>query len=291
MLSFRFLKNSFAGELLERYWAHDVARQSAALAYYLFFSLFPLLIFAGNLLGVLQLDTGLVTEQLSKLMPASAAELIGSYLDYVSGEHSPTLMAFSLLFSIYFPYRAANTLMRAVLRAFHAKSPDALRYQIKVLLATLFLLLTIIAGLASVVLGRRLVGLLQKVFPISVLLAELWLKLRFALPALLAWAMVALLYRWALDRRVPFRDLWPGALTALVCWLAVTFGFSYYVEHFANYSVIYGSIGAVIVLLLWLNLTALFMIMGAEYDMVRLGRRRMRGAAPESGGGKDRKEI
>ncbi|MGM9618905.1 MAG: YihY/virulence factor BrkB family protein [Oscillospiraceae bacterium] len=291
MLSYRSLKKTLAGELLGRYWAHDVARQSAALAYYLFFALFPLLIFLSNLLGALKLDVALVTEQLRNMMPASVVELIGSYLDYVSGEHNPTLMAFSLLFSVYFPYRAANTLMRAVLRASHTKPPESLLYQLKVLLSTLVLLLTIIVGLTSVVLGRRLMGLLQKVFPISVLLAELWLKLRFVLPALLVWVMVALQYRWALGKDVPMRDLWPGALAALACWLAVTFGFSYYVEHFANYSVIYGSIGAVIVLLLWLNLTALFMIMGAEYDMVRLGRRRLRGAAPEKGAGKDRKEI
>ncbi|MGM9662785.1 MAG: YihY/virulence factor BrkB family protein [Oscillospiraceae bacterium] len=285
------MKNTLAGDLLRRYWAHDVARQGAALAYYLFFALFPLLIFLSNLLGALDLDVALVTEQLRSLMPASAAELIGSYLDYVSGEHSPTLMVFSLLFSIYFPYRAANTLMRAVLHAFRRKPPEGLRYQLRVLLSTLALLLTIIAGLSSVVLGRRLVGLLQRVFPISVLLAELWLKLRFVLPALLVWVMVALQYRWALGRSVPMRDIWPGALVALLSWLAVTYGFSFYVEHFANYSVIYGSIGAVIVLLLWLNLTAISMIMGAEFAMTRLERKKARRAAPEDGAGKDRKEI
>lgn len=289
--SFRMLKKTLAGELIQRYWSHDVARQGAALAYYLFFAIFPLLIFLSNLLGALELDAALVTEQLRGLMPASAAELIGSYLDYVSGEHSPTLMAFSLLFSIYFPYRAANTLMAAVMRAFHVEQPQDLRYQLRVLLSTLALLLIIIVSLASVVLGRRLVGLLQRIFPISVFMAELWLKLRFVLPALLVWVIVAMQYRWALGRGVPMRDIWPGALAAVVSWMAVTVAFSYYVEHFANYSVIYGSIGAVIVLLLWLNLTAVFLIMGAEYGMVRLTRRQARGAAPSEGKGKDRKET
>ena len=58
----------------------------------------------------------------------------------------------------------------------------------------------------------------------------------------------------------------PGALASLAAWMALSAGYSYYVEHFANYSVIYGTLGTVVVLLIWLYLTAAALIMGAEWN-------------------------
>ena len=277
-----YLRRTHPWELLRRYRTHEVDQHSAALAYHLFFAVFPLLIFLSNGLGALQLDGELVTEQLKRLLPVTAAELMGDYFDYVSGEHNRTLMVFSLLFSVYFPYRAAHGLMRSVQRAFHRWMPEGSRYRIRAAVAAVLLLLTILAGLAAVVLGRGLLELLQRVLPLPEVLVELWLRLRFVIPTALIWGMVILLYHWALDRKVPLADLLPGILAAVAGWLAATFAFSFYVEHVANYSVVYGSIGAVIVLLLWLKLTAVLMIMGAEFDRIRLERKK-----PPSGGGKD----
>lgn len=62
--------------------------------------------------------------------------------------------------------------------------------------------------------------------------------------------------------------IWPGAVFSLVMWLVLSFLFSYYVENIARYSVIYGTLGAVIVLLLWLYLASVMLIMGAEFNSV-----------------------
>ena len=77
-----------------------------------------------------------------------------------------------------------------------------------------------------------------------------------------------LLYAAAQDGRQPARNVVPGALAALVGWMVVSAAFSFYVENFANYTAIYGALGTVIVLMMWLNLTALMLIMGAEINGV-----------------------
>jgi len=66
----------------------------------------------------------------------------------------------------------------------------------------------------------------------------------------------------------------PGTLMALIFWMALSAGYSFYVEHISNYSLIYGALGAVIVLLIWLYLTAVVLIMGAEVNDLLLERRR-----------------
>ena len=87
-----------------------------------------------------------------------------------------------------------------------------------------------------------------------------------------------------MDGRQPARNIVPGALAALVGWMVVSAAFSFYVENFANYTAIYGALGTVIVLMMWLNLTALMLIMGAEINGVLIsirGRRTPR-APPSS---------
>lgn len=90
--------------------------------------------------------------------------------------------------------------------------------------------------------------------------------LRFALLATIMFAVVGLLYAVAQDRKNRVRTIMPGVVLAMVAWLVVSIGFSAYVENVADYSVIYGTLGAVIVLLVWLYLTSFVLILGAEFN-------------------------
>ena len=109
--------------MAHRYNKHDVAIQSAALAFYLLFTIFPFLIFISALLGLLNLDITGMMKVLTDFLPAEVVELIEMYLTYVSENPSPQLMVFGLVFSIYFPMRATNSLMGAVRTAYHLGPP------------------------------------------------------------------------------------------------------------------------------------------------------------------------
>ena len=96
---------------------------------------------------------------------------------------------------------------------------------------------------------------------------ELWSTLRFVFLGCIVFLALAVLYGLAQETR-SVHYVWPGVLFSLTAWMVLSLLFSLYVENAANYSVIYGSIGAIIVLLLWLYLSATMMIMGAEFNSV-----------------------
>ena len=103
-------------------------------------------------------------------------------------------------------------------------------------------------------------------FRLPAILAELWGQLRFPVVAVVANFALLFLYGLAQDDRQPWRNLLPGTLLALAAWMVLSFLYSLYVDNFANYSVLYGSIGTIIVVLIWLYMSAIVLIMGAELN-------------------------
>ena len=146
-----------------------------------------------------------------------------------------------------------------------------LRHQAKVFLYTICLILTILLSLVLVTVGRSVLNLCADYFHFSAILTdgfiELWSTLRFVFLGCIVFLALAVLYGLAQETR-SVHYVWPGVLFSLTAWMVLSLLFSLYVENAANYSVIYGSIGAIIVLLLWLYLSATMMIMGAEFNSV-----------------------
>ncbi len=263
------LPGKFLTKTIERYFLHGVAQEAAALAYYLLFMIFPLLIFLSSLLGLLELDISGITNSLDALLPSGVVDVVESYLSYVSQTSSRAMLWFGLVFSIYFPMRAADCLMIAVRRAYHLPRPkNQVLYMMKVLLYTVFLLVTIALTLALVTVGRQALEFAGRFVVVPEAFIELWTDLRFLVLGGVMFGAVGLLYAAAQDSRQAARNVVPGALAALVGWMVVSAAFAFYVENFANYTVIYGALGTVIVLMMWLNLTALMLIMGAEINGV-----------------------
>ena len=265
----------FLTKTVERYLIHGVAQEAAALAYYLLFMIFPLLIFLSSLLGLLDLDVSGISMALGTLLPAGVVDLVESYLSYVSQTSSRTMLWFGLVFTIYFPMRAADCLMMAVRKAYHLPRPkNQILYMAKVLLYTVFLLVTIALTLALVTVGRAALEFAGRFVVVPAAFIDLWSDLRFLILGGVMFGAVGLLYAAAQDSRQPARNVVPGAVAALVGWMVVSAAFSFYVENFANYSVIYGALGTIIVLMMWLNITAVVLIMGAEVNgvLIAMGR-------------------
>lgn len=262
--------------IVNNFFEHNVGKNAAALAYYLLFALFPLLIFISNLLGLLDLDVNAITQALQQVLPKDIVEIVGSYLDYVSHTSSHSLLWFALVFSVWFPMRAAKGLMDDVRLAYNLKKPKhPITYTLRQLAYTIILLIVVALTLLFSALGEQVISFLADLIPnehlqISDYLLALWKHLRFLLIGLLMFAALGTLYAASLDKRQPIKTILPGITVALFSWMAVSIGFSFYVDNFASYSVIYGTLGAVIVLLMWLYITAAILIMGAEVNAALL---------------------
>ena len=255
-------------QLVRRYYLHDVGRDSAALTYYLLFALFPLLVFISTLLGILKLDVDSVTQVLSQIVPADVMSVLESYLEYVSANASRQLLWFSLIFSVWFPMRATSCLLHSLRKAFGLGPPRKM--------------LTIGLTLLLVTVGRRALEFLSGLIELPAGFIDLWSYLRFIVLGVVMFLMLTVLYMLARGQRRPLKEVAPGVGISLAAWMVLSLAFSYYVENFANYSVLYGSIATVVVVLLWLYMSGTVLIMGAEYSAVILRRRRSR--LPESSG-------
>ena len=272
-----------AAQMIRRYYLHDVARDSAALTYYLLFAIFPLLIFVSTLLGILELDVDSIVTGLRQIVPGDVAEVVRGYLEYVSGNASRQLMWFSLVFSIWFPMRATSCLLHSLRKAFGLGPPrKMLVNQLGILLFTVWLILTIGLTLLLVTVGRRALEFLSGLIELPAGFIDLWSYLRFIVLGVVMFLMLTVLYMLARGQRRPLKEVAPGVGISLAAWMVLSLAFSYYVENFANYSVLYGSIATVVVVLLWLYMSGTVLIMGAEYSAVILRRRRSR--LPESSG-------
>jgi len=262
--------------MAKNFFEHNVGKNAAALAYYLLFALFPLLIFLSNLLGLLDLNVTAITQSLQSFLPSDIVGLIEAYLDHVSHTSSHVLLWFALVFSIWFPMRAVKGLMDDVRQAYHLGKPQRpIIYAFRQLIYTIVLLIVIALTLFLSTMGEQVLGYINRLLPENILnlsdhLLSLWQYLRFVPVGLLMFAALGTLYAASLDKRQPIRQTIPGITAALVSWMVVSIGFSFYVENFANYSLIYGTLGAVIVLLMWLYITAVILILGAELNAALL---------------------
>lgn len=261
----RFLRGVYL--MVQRYLRHGVGIQSAALAFYLLFMIFPFLIFISSLLGLLHLDVAAILEGLHDFLPREVLDFIELYLRYVGVNANVRLLLFGLFFSIYFPMRATNSLMRSVRTAYHLGPPrEPVRHMLKTLLYTVLLIVTIAMTLTLMTVGERLLGYAMDHFGLPVFLAGLWARLRFPVVAVVVYFSLFFLYALAQDGRQPWRNLWPGVLGALGAWMALSLLYSLYVENVAHYSLLYGSLGTAMVLLVWLYMSASTLIMGAELN-------------------------
>ena len=261
-----------------QYQNDQVAIEAAALAYYLLFSFFPLLIFISSLLGAAHLLQETVLSNLQGILPGEVLELVQGYLQQINQETTKNILMVSLFFSVYFPFRAMSRVIRVINQAYQVcKDRSILSKLILILVFGVFLAVLVFGSLFLTVMGRTILEFAAQYLPINATFIEVWAPLRFLLLALLTFLVVEFLYVAVPDCKVTLKEAVPGALFTVGLWLGFSAGFSFYVEHFASYSVLYGSVGTIVVLLVWLYAVAMILILGAEINgvlkKIREGRR------------------
>lgn len=251
--------------LVGRWFEHDVGRVSAALTYYLIFSIWPFLIFVSTLLGGLDIAP-LDFAELGGVIPAEVIDVVNGYILHIGENRSSALLYFGLSFTVYFAMRAVGCLTESVGVAFGAgRKGGFLARQARLLLLTLITLAAMAVTLVIVAAGPTVLSLAAEYIPAVGRVMRVWIPLRFVLLAALVFIMLSAFYALAAGRRDGIgTHIMLATLAALAVWMLISVAFSWYVENVASYARLYGSLGAVIVLLLWLYLTAALMIMGAE---------------------------
>lgn len=252
--------------MVYRYFSDGIPQAAAELSYFLLFSMFPLLMFVNSMLAQLDLsieDAAPVLE----MLPSSLQQLINGYLLQLSGMPSFSPMLIGIGLTLYFLSRAVRSMMRTVNDIFHVEVSRGMVREVLISLGiTAGFLVSVVCSFVLVVAGRMLLRLLPRVLPVPQAALDLTRDAGF-------WVMIAFIFVFLMlfNRVVPnlhlkFREVWPGALFSLVAWILVSWAFSFYVDNLARYSVLYGSLGAIIVLMLWLYIVSMILLMGPQLN-------------------------
>ena len=249
-----------------RFFEDGISQAAAELSYFLLFSLAPLLMFLNTVLAHLHISIDNIQPVL-QMLPSSLSRLVESYLNYIAGEPSVSPMLIGIGLTLYFLSRAVRSMMRTVNNIYHIEiKRDPVVNTVLSFGITAGFLVSIVCSFVLVVAGKTLLRLLPQYFPIPEAVLNLTHSASF-------WVMIAFIFVFLMlfNRVVPnlylrFRDVWPGALFSLVAWILVSWGFSFYVDNMARYSVLYGSLGAVIVLMLWLYIVSMILLMGPQLN-------------------------
>jgi len=246
-----------------------VTDRAAALSYYFLFALFPALLFLTALLGFLPL-AGLQERLMSyvtNVLPPDAAGTLQRTLNEVLQGNRGGLLSIGALVALWAGSNGMASVMTTLNAAYDVRESRAWwKRRLLAIVLTVAFSLFIVATLTLLVFGPKLGAVIAGWFGLGRLFTVAWNVISVPVVILCALIGVGLVYQLAPNTRQRWRWFTPGAVLAVVLWLGMSFGLRLYVQHFANYSATYGSIGGVILLMLWLYLTSVVLLLGAEVN-------------------------
>ena len=263
-------------ELARRVWSEmqedEVLGRAAQLSYYFLLALFPLLLFLISLLGVIAGEDSEMRASLfnylSAVLPRSAVELVSTNVGEAIQESGGGKLSFGILAALWAASNGMGAICDSLNVAYEVKeSRPWWRARLTAIGLTFALALLIISALVLVLYGHDIAESVAASFGLGGAFEIGWKILQW--PVVLAFVLLAfaLIYYFAPDLRdQDWQWVTPGSLIGVGLWLLVSLAFRLYLTYFDSYSATYGSLGAVIVLMLWFYFTGAAILIGGEVN-------------------------
>lgn len=261
------INSSLLKKLWHRIKEDDLSGLSAQLAYYFLLSLFPLLIFLFTLLPYISIPQEYMLGLLKEYAPAEAMALIKKNLQDVMDHRHGGLLSFGILGTIWSASNGINALVLAFNKAYNVKETRSfIVSRGMAILLTFGMVFVLIAAVLLPVFGKQIGLFLFSQFGFSKEFVTIWDMLRWVISALILFLIFTVMYWIAPNMKLRCKTAFPGAAFATIGWIVSSWALSFYVGNFGNYSATYGSIGAIIVLMIWMYITAFIILLGGEIN-------------------------
>lgn len=263
-------------QLARRVWQQinedNVFGRAAQLSYYFLLALFPLLLFLVTLLGYFanagsQLRWSLL-HYLGTVMPSSALDLVSKTIDEVSNGAGGGKLSFGLLAALWAASNGMSAITDTLNVAYDVKETRPFwKVRLVAIVLTILLALMIILGLTTILLGGRLANFIAGAAGFGNTFVLAWKVVQWLVVLIFVLITFGLIYYIAPNlRERKWYWVTPGSVTGVVLWLLVSFAFRIYLHFFNSYSVTYGSLGALIILMLWFYFTGAAILIGGEVN-------------------------
>jgi len=252
----------------------ELSTRSAALSYYFILALFPMLLFLVSLVGVFagpgsQLRDSIISG-LGRLAPGSASELVHSVVNQTFKSSSGLKLAMGLLGALWAASGGMGAVVVSLNVVYRVKETRAWwKQKLTIIGLTLALAALIVVALVLVLYGGKIGQLLATQIGLSDVFRIAWKVLQWPLSFAAMFLSFSIIYYFGpnLEER-KWNWVTPGAVTGVALWLVASLGFRLYLQFFNSYSATYGSLGAVIILMLWLYITGFAVLIGGELNWI-----------------------
>lgn len=252
-------------------WQGSITTRASALSFKFFLALFPAIIFFFTLIPYIPVagfqDTLLT--MLQNILPKQAyAVTIDTLEDIITKEHG-SLLSLGFLATLYFSTSGINGIMDAFNDSIHVKETRSfLKQKLFALIMVLIISILIILAITLIISGSWLLDylvkekMLESAFTINTLIVTKWVII-----IVLFFFMISFLYYLAPARRERYRFISAGSTLATLLFILTSMGFNYYISNFSQYNKLYGSIGTLIIILMWIYINAIVLLIGFELNI------------------------
>lgn len=247
----------------------DVWGYSAQLAYYFLFSLFPFFIFLAALLAYIPMPDLMeqVMTLLGEFLPLTVLDMVKNNVLELVTQPRGGLLSFGMLLSLWLASSAVEAISNSLNRAYGVREARPYwKIRATATLLTIGLAVLLLASLALLIFGSEVGSWVADRIGLGSAFDVFWDVVRWPIIIFLLMFAAALIYYFSPDVEQEWRWITPGSVFAVLAWVGMSLLFSWYVNNFANYSVTYGTIGAVVVLLTWMYFSGFFLLVGGEIN-------------------------
>lgn len=260
--------------MIKRYKEHEIGATGAYLAYFFILSIFPFFIFLNALISRISFSPESIFITFSNVLPKEIMDILKNYLNYIKQGSSDSIFSFGIITTIFTSSKAFGAILLALNKSYkNEKRKSGIIEKLSSIFGTIFLGFSILFSFVILSIGNDFWVFLSNYFKLPMFFLKSWDFFKWIIIFLSLLASLGLLHFIIPNERVRFKQIIPGTIFSIVTWTLMSFGFSFYVKHFSSYSVIYGSLGAIIILLLWLYLTGVLIVLGAELNHILIERK------------------
>lgn len=263
----------FLREALTLYFSCRAPQAAACLAYFLLLTVFPMLICVSFVLGLVNIDIVSLMESLENVLPAEALDVLSGYLRYISYRQSPGLFIAGLAAGWFSAAAAFRTITRVILDVYTDVSQSMLRGMVVSVAFPLALLVTADLSIIVVVTGQRTLENLSRHLPFLDQTLEPWVWLRYLLLFFIFYLFILAVFVMAAPRGTPRTPMMLSGLVSALALVTASAIFSWFIGLSSRYSLVYGSLVSIVILLVWLYFCGQILFLGIIFTSVWYRRR------------------
>lgn len=259
----------FIREIKDRFEFHNINAYGAQIAYFFLLSLFPFLIFLIAVLSQLSMSPQGAIDLFAKVAPNEVITVIDDYIKELIPSRSINVLSISFFATIWSASRGLNALIILLNRAYGIKKErNFIMKRVLAIFFTLLVAISIILALTIPSMGMNFLLWISRYIGLTDFFISVWYYLRWIVIIAILFSVMGSLYYIAPNKKLKFLEIIPGTLFAICGWILISLGFSFFVNNFRNFTIIYGSLAAIIVLMIWLYLSGIMLVLGGEINSI-----------------------